>query len=110
MARTPDITKAIEATVARAVRAEVSGELRRLERQLVKLVDRVKDLTAAASRTGRGIAGARPKRPASPGRRLHGRYIGLLRHLPKRAQAQVRGVRLKQGVHAAIKAAERLRK
>ena len=109
MARTPDVTKAIEATVARAVRSEITGELKRLERQVMKLTDRVKDLSTATSRAGRA-GGARPKRPVSPGRQLHGRYIGLLRHLPKRAQAQVRGVRQKRGVHAAIKTAESLRK
>ena len=110
VARTPDISKAIESTVARAVRGEIAGELRRLERQVLKLTDRVKDLTVAASRSGRGLADPRVKRPVSPGRQLHGRYIGLLRHLPRRAQSQVRGVRKKQGVQAAIKAAERLRK
>jgi hypothetical protein len=109
VARTPDITKAIEATVARAVRTEVAGELRRLEKQVGKLTDRLKDLSVVASRTG-SAAEARPKRPVSPGRRLHGRYIGLLRHLPKRAQAQVRSVRRRKGVDAAIKAAERLKK
>lgn len=109
MARTPDITKAIEATVARAVRAEIAGDLRRLEKTVTRLSDRLRDLSSVAGRVSRSTNG-KPKGPVSPGRQLHGRYIGLLRHLPKRAQAQVRSIRHKQGVHAAIKAAEKLKK
>lgn len=109
MARTPDITKAIEATVARAVRTEVAGEIRRLERQVAKLSDRMRDLTVA-TRTARAARNGAPAAPVSPGRRLHGRYIGLLRHLSKRDQSRVRGIRHNQGVHAAIKAAEKARK
>ena len=41
---------------------------------------------------------------------MHGRYIGLLRHLPKKDQVRVRGIRQRQGVHAAIRAAEKAKK
>lgn len=109
MARTPDITKAIEATVTRAVRSEVGGEIRRLERQVAKLSDRLRDLTVA-TRSSRAARNGKAGAAVSPGRRLHGRYIGLLRHLPKKEQSRVRGIRKKQGVQAAIKAAERAKK
>ena len=109
VARTPDINKAFEATVARAIRSEVTGEIRRLERQVAKLSDRLKDLTAV-TRSSKAVGSGRAAGPVSPGRRLHGRYIGLLRHLPKKHQVQVRSIRKKQGVNAAIKAAERARK
>ena len=104
MARRPDIGRALEAAVVRTLRSEVGADLRRLERRVEKLT---KDLTRLTKRTRRS---GKPSAPASPGRQRHGRYIGLLRHLPKRARATVRGVRKRQGVEAAIKVAERLRK
>jgi hypothetical protein len=108
VARTPDINKAIESTVTRAVRAEVALELRRLEKQLTRISDRLRSVRVV----GRGVAATngKPKGAVSPGRRLHGRYIGLLRHLPKKQQVRVRSIRHKRGVHAAIKAAEQFRK
>ncbi len=113
MARAPDITKAIEAAVVRAVRAEVSGTLRRLNTQVAKLGEDVKGLAQATARS-RGGASARPARvrkgPVSKARRLHGRYIGLLRHLPKKDQARVKLVRKNEGVEPAIRAAEQAKK
>lgn len=108
MARTPDINKALETTIVRALRAEVGTEIRRLERQVGKLTERLTSLSRQVRRARNGVA-VRSQGSVSPGRRLHGRYIGFLRHLPKRAQAKVRGVRKRQGVEAAIKVAERLR-
>jgi len=108
LSRTPDISKAIEATVARAVRSEVLGGMRRLEKQVERLSEQIRRVgTARAAATTNGQA---PRRPASKGRQLHGRYIGLLRHLPKKDQVRVRGIRQKQGVHAAIRAAEKAKK
>jgi hypothetical protein len=53
------------------------------------------------------------KRRLSPERRaalvLQGQYIGHIRMLPPRQQAQVRDVRLKKGIRAAIRHAKRLR-
>lgn len=109
--RNPDVTKAIEAAVSRAIRSELSGDLRRLDRQVGKLADRLTTLSRAVIRSGRGAAGiARTDRPPSPGRQLQGRYIGLLRNLNKRDQAKVKTARQKKGVEAAIKAALSLRK
>ena len=106
MARTPDLSRALEATVVRAIRSEVGTDLRRLKRQIAKLSDGLKMLTPATRRSAAG----KPRGPVSKGRQLHGRYIGLLRHLPQKAHAEVRGIRKRQGVEAAIKAAERLRR
>ncbi len=111
MPRNPDVTKAIEAAVSRAIRSELSGDLRRLDRQVGKLTDRLTTLSRAVVRSGRGAAGnGRMDRPPSPGRQLQGRYIGLLRNLSKRDQAKVKAARKKKGVEAAIKAALTLRK
>jgi len=108
LSRTPDISKAIEATVARAVRSEVLGGMRRLEKQVEKLSEQIRRV--GSSRTPAPTNGHVPHRPASKGRQLHGRYIGLLRHLPKKDQVRVRGIRHKQGVHAAIRAAEKAKR
>jgi len=109
--RTPDVTKAIEAAVSRAIRSELGSELRRLDRQVGKLTDRLTTLSRAVVRSERGTAGiARIDRPPSPGRQLQGRYIGLLRNLSKRDQAKVKAARQKKGVDAAIKTALSLRK
>jgi hypothetical protein len=110
--RNPDVTKAIEAAVSRAIRSELTGDLRRLDKQVGKLTDRLSTLSRAVTRSGRaGIGGnGRIDRPPSPGRQLQGRYIGLLRNLSKRDQAKVKAARQKKGVEAAIKAALTLRK
>jgi hypothetical protein len=50
------------------------------------------------------------RRKASPGRRVHGRYIGLIRNLPERDKAQIRAIRARRGVEAAIKKALEMRR
>jgi len=50
------------------------------------------------------------ERKVSPGRRLHGRYIGLIRNFPAREKAKVRALRAQRGVEAAIKMALELRR
>jgi hypothetical protein len=110
--RNPDVTKAIEAAVSRAIRSELTGDLRRLDKQVGKLTDRLSLLSRAVARADRsGLRGnGSIDRPVSPGRQLQGRYIGLLRNLSKRDQAKVKSARQKKGVEAAIKAALSLRK
>ena len=113
MPRNPDVTKAIEAAVSRAIRSELSGDLRRLDKQVGKLTDRLTTLSRSVARNGGGMGAAgngRIDRPASPGRQLQGRYIGLLRNLSKRDQAKVKAARQKKGVETAIKTALSLRK
>ncbi len=112
MPRNPDVTKAIEAAVSRAIRSELTADLRRLDKQVGKLTDRLGVLSRAVARYERNGAhgNGRIDRPVSPGRQLQGRYIGLLRNLTKRDQARVKSARQKKGVEAAIKTALSLRK
>ena len=63
-----------------------------------------------ARETAKEAKPKRTRRKVSPGRRIHGRYIGLIRNLPLREKAKVRAVRAKNGVEAAIKMAEELRR
>jgi len=81
---------------------EIQAGLRRLSRGFRLLT---KELLEEAARS----SGGRRKK-ASPGRRIHGRYIGLIRNLPVRAKARVRAVRSRRGVAAAIKMAREMRR
>jgi hypothetical protein len=107
MAKTPDLTKAIEAAVARALRVEVGRNVRELEKKILRLDNRIQRLKRASAK---GVAPARPSPAPSPGRQLQGRYIGLLRTLTKKDQARVKSIRKKQGVEAAIREAASLRR
>ncbi len=107
MARFPDVTKAIEAVVARALRSELVGAIRKLEKRINRLNDQVSRLGRV---TGKGPAAPRPDRPPSKGRQLQGRYIGLLRNLTKKDQTRVKSIRKKKGTEAAIREEMRLRK
>ncbi len=107
MARTPDVTKAIEAVIARAFRSELTGVIRQLEKRINRLSDQVSRLGRVA---GKRTAAPRPDRPPSKGRQLQGRYIGLLRNLTKKDRARVKSIRKNKGVEAAIREARRLRK
>ena len=86
---------------SRAVR-EVQSGLNQLTRGLRMLA---REIVKEAGRAGRVR-----KTRVSPGRRLHGRYIGLIRNLPTRQKAQVRSVRARKGVDAAIKMALEMRR
>ena len=106
MAKQPDVTKAIEATVVRAIRQEVSGDVRALQKKVNQLEEKVRGLSRAVGRAGK----TQRSRPPSKGRQLQGRYMGLLRTLTKKDQARVKSIRKKKGVEAAIREATRLRK
>ena len=83
----------------------------------------VKEIQAGLKRVSRGFrlltrelmaeaadsSGSHRHKP-SPGRRVHGRYIGLIRNLPRKAKAEVRAVRARRGVTAAIKKALEMRR
>lgn len=81
---------------------EIHAGLRRVSRGFRLLT---RELMEEAARSAGGN-----RRKASPGRRVHGRYIGLIRNLSPRAKAQVRAVRARRGVEAAIKKALEMRR
>jgi len=87
-------------TRARAVR-DIQTGIRRLTRGLSLLA---REIAREASTRGGGR-----RRRVSLGRRLHGRYIGLIRNLPRKAKARVRAARARRGVEAAIRMARKLR-
>jgi hypothetical protein len=88
----------------------VRHSLRALDRSLARLVE----LLLARNEGGKPgpRARPRPKLKFSPARlkglKLHGRYIGYLRHLKPRQKAEVRALRARKGVKAAIKRARKL--
>ena len=87
-------------TRARAVR-DIQTGIRRLTRGLSLLA---REMAREASPRSGGR-----RRRVSLGRRLHGRYIGLIRNLPRKQKARVRTTRARRGVEAAIRMARKLR-
>ncbi len=111
MPRIPDVTKAIEAAVVRALRSGLTGSVRALERKLGRLNEGVDRLARRVGRKrGRAASASRSGRPPSKGRQLQGRYIGLLRPLTKKDQARVKSIRKKKSVEAAIRESIKLRR
>jgi len=86
---------------SKAVR-EIQAGLKRLSRGFRLLT---REVLEEAARPGNGRG-----RRISPGRRIHGRYIGLIRNLPVRQKAKVRALRARRGVEAAIKMARVMRR
>jgi hypothetical protein len=90
--------------------AAVRRSLRALDRSLVRLAELLR-ANYESGKPGSRIGHHRELR-LSPARlkalRLHGKYIGYLRYLKSRAKAEVRALRAKQGVRAAIARARRL--
>jgi hypothetical protein len=90
--------------------ASARRSLRALERSLARLAAQVRDI----GRNNPATPGGKPRRKLalSPARlkalRLHGKYLGYLRHLKPRAKAKVRALRAKKGVRAAIARARKL--
>ena len=99
----------------------VSEALKRREEMIHELRQRLAALeqgaVSAVEKAGRKVArkAARTaRRRMSPARRaalkMHGRYIGHIRTLPKAAKAKVKAIRERSGVHAAIRAARNMAK
>jgi len=99
----------------------VSAALRRREDLIHELRQRLAALEQGAVsavetvgrkslRTVRKTAKRRMSRARSAALKLHGRYLGHIRTLPKPAKAKVKAIREKSGVHAAIRAARKLAK
>src|SRR5436309_16054650 len=90
--------------------ASARRSLRALEQSLARLAAQVRAISRSNSATTKG----KPRRKLKllPARlralRLHGRYIGYMRHLKSRAKAEVRALRAKKGIKAAIKRARKL--
>ncbi len=90
--------------------ASARRSLRALEQSLARLAVQVCDAGQNNSTTPAG----RPRRRLrlSPARlkalRLHGKYLGYLRHLKPRQKAKVRRLRAEKGVDAAIRQARKL--
>jgi hypothetical protein len=83
--------------------------LRDIERQLGKLVDRIRQLE---KRKYRGGPGARRSLRLTPRRRaalkLQGAYMGFMRQLGPRQKARVKALKVAKGFPAAITLAKRL--
>jgi hypothetical protein len=81
-----------------------------LEQSLARLAAQVRDI----SRNNVAKSAGKPRRKLKlmPARlkalRLHGRYLGYIRQLKAKAKAEVRALRAKKGVEAAIKRARKL--
>ena len=98
---------------------DVANALERREQLIRNLRQRLVALehgpVSAVERTGTRAARKvtrKPKRKMSIARRdalrVHGRYLGHIRTLPKKAKARIRGIREAKGVHAAIEAARQM--
>jgi hypothetical protein len=96
--------------------ASLGREIAAVRRSLTALDRALARLATHAKRAGR-FAKASVERPTrklqlTAARRkalqLHGKYLGYVRQLKPRAKAQVRALRLKKGVRAAIAKARKL--
>ena len=92
--------------VVRKIRV-LRRHLSAFDRSLRRLASMLGQLNGRIERRRKPRSGSR--RPLSPKARaslkLHGKYIGYLRHLKPRQKAQVRKVREAKGVRAAIQRA-----
>jgi hypothetical protein len=101
--------------------ADVTAALKRREQLILDLRQRLVMLEQGAMSAMR-MAGKRvrqktarrPKRKITAARRaalkLHGRYLGHIRTLPKAARSRIKAIRERSGVQAAIGAARKLTK
>ena len=98
-------------------RASIARELasaRRAIRALDKLLARLTAQVSTLDRGSQARPAGKPRRKikVSPSRlnalRLHGRYLGYVRQLKPRQRAEMRALRAKKGVRAAIARARRL--
>mgnify|MGYP001765367876 CR=1 FL=1 len=95
-------------------RNPLTTHVRAIRRALTVIDRSLEKLVAAAQSTKRASAVAQPKRKLklTAKRRaelkLQGQYMGYVRPLKPRQKAQVKAVREKKGMKAAIKAAKRL--
>jgi hypothetical protein len=97
----------------RSITAEVQT-IRRSLASVVRSLSRLGSALEAAARAPRGNEQPRRKLHLTPQRmaalKLQGKYIGHMRMLPVKQQARVKALRLKKGIHAAIRYAQSLSK
>lgn len=97
----------------RSLNVEIQS-IRRSLSSIGRALARLGPALEAAARGPKAPKAPGPKRRLTPERRaalvLQGQYIGHLRMLPARQQAQVKDIRLKKGIRAAIRHAKGLRK
>lgn len=88
----------------------VRNSLRELDRSLVRLAGRVSDAARDLGQVPALKVGRRLELTPSRTRalRVHGKYMGFLRHLKPRQKAEVKALRAKKGVKAAIARARKL--
>jgi hypothetical protein len=100
--------KRVNSKAARTI-AGVRRTLRELDRSLAALS---RALATSKPEAGMQPAGKARRLKLSPARqralRLHGRYLGYIRQLKPRQKAEVRALRAKRGVKAAIARARKL--
>lgn len=88
------------------------GMIQDLRKRLAALEHGVASGIATTRKAVTRRAGRKPRRKMSAKRRaelrLHGRYLGSVRALPKAAKAKVKKIREAEGVRAAIAAAKRI--
>ena len=96
-----------------AIRRDLTS-IRRAVRALDKTLARLAAVASTSAQNGSAPVRGRSRRKLklSPVRinalRLQGRYLGYMRQLKSRAKAEVRALRAKKGVKAAIKRARKL--
>src|SRR5690349_21105624 len=88
----------------------VSRSLRVLDRSLARLAESIRTVPDHQQH-GAGTISRHPKKMSASrlrALRTHGRYMGFLRHLRPRQKAEVKALREKKGVTAAISRARKL--
>ncbi len=89
-------------------------QIRTSFRRLARSFGRIAPLLAAAASEGNSAKGARRKPRFSAGQRralkLQGKYMGTMRGLRPAQRTRIKKIRATKGIHAAIKAAQRLLK
>jgi len=85
-----------------------SRAMKDIEAGLRKLTVGLRSLARDIGR-GRGNGKAARRRPVTPALRLQGRYMGLIRTLPRGKKDRVKAIRASKGVNEAIRMARELK-
>ena len=88
--------------------AAASRAMKDIEAGLRKLTVGLRGLARDLGR-GRGNGKVARRRPVTPALRMQGRYMGLIRTLPRQQKARVKAIRASKGVNEAIRVARELK-